>query len=155
MSLPSELSGARRPSSVIVVQKMKTSDAVIAALRSSAIPHAVEITAGLADGTVHLHDADLQACSCAELRSTYAIRSRNPELAKSSHGRRLKEECIQLAAALAQHPKERCFVVIFEKEPNISFGVFALEGVIEILGCTRSYDRRKTPDHQWEEIWSS
>ena len=134
---------------------MKTSDAVIAALRSSATPHAVEITSGLADGTVHLHEAGLQPCSCKELQATYAYRGRNPESAKSSHGRRLKEECIQLAAALSQHPEERCFIVLFEKEPNIGFAVFALEGSHEILGCTRSYDRRKTPDHQWEEIWGS
>lgn len=134
---------------------MKTTDAVIAALKSATIPHAAEISAGLEDGSVRLHEADVFPCSCAELHTTYAFRGRNPESAKSAHGRRLKEECLQLASALARHPQEKCFIVIFEKNPNVIFGVFALEGSLEFLGCTRSYDRRKTPEPQWEEIWNS
>lgn len=131
---------------------MKARDAIVAALKNSAEPHALEISSGLIDGSVRIHEEG-SPCSCSELRSIYAFRGRNPEAAPSPQARRIKEECVRLAAACARHLEQKCLIVSFEREPNVVFGVFVLTGSFEILGITRAFDRRKTPTSQWKEIW--
>ena len=133
---------------------MTAFDKVIKKLKNSNLSHANEIVRGLADGTIQVDLADLswECCSCAELFETYRVRSK-PRPNASAHSRRLRVDTLKLVDGLNRHKQERCYILAFSKLPNISYSLFVLTDLKELLGSYMSFDKRKTSEEEWIRIW--
>jgi len=129
---------------------------ILSLMQASSIPHTDEVVDGFRRGTVHLDTTEPQGSGtgCEELLSLYRMRSESKrDGIPTEHSLRMNREAKQLADRLACFPGKKCHILTLTAEPNISYGIFVLTDMSDVVGCTWGLDARKTPPEEWKRLW--
>jgi len=113
-----------------------------------------ELLEGIKSGEIifdtHKSDSDFP---CSHFIGIYERREKHLKQFQTKHSERLRKDVLEMLERMSKTPDAKVGYWNFNKEPNISFDIFVNVDTQEIFGCNKGFDKRLTPEDEWNELW--